>query len=146
MNFTVRGDSIPNNGSGCVNIVDIGNTNGNALICWSEIVTSEEGDWFLHPIEMSTDVDDRIVSKPDRGWTVTRAVDSKGHRLVRLIRRSDFAEEGVFTCDFPADGDTTRHVGVYHPSEFYHYYYRKCIKLFCHNIILNKVVLYPSKH
>ena len=120
MTFTLRGDSIPNDGSGRVNINDIGSTNGNALICRSGIATSEEGDWFLHPTEMSTDVDDRIVSEdaPYRGWTVTRTVDSEGHHLMRLRRRSDFAEEGMFTCDFPRDGDTPRYVGVYHPSEF----------------------------
>ena len=64
MIFSLTGyDSIPTDGSGRVFITDInpnGDNNEDALICHSEIPISSVGDWFLHPIEMSNDTDDRI--------------------------------------------------------------------------------------
>ena len=117
MTFSLRGNSIPTNGSGRVLITAIGDTNGNALICRSEIPTAG-GEWYLHPTEISTDNDDRIASPPpDRGWSRNRATDSEGHRLVRLRRATDTAEEGVFTCHIPGDHNSTRYLGVYYPSE-----------------------------
>ena len=53
----------------------------------------------------------------DRGWSGYRATDSEGHRLVRLRRATDTAEEGVFTCHIPGDDNTPRALGVYYPSE-----------------------------
>ena len=125
MTFSLRGDvSIPTDGSGRVLITDInptGDNNEDALICRSERDTftySSPGNWYLHPTEMSTDSDDRIVISgyPDpRGWGRNRDLDS-GHRLVRLWRGSDTAVEGVFTCHIPGDDNTPRSVGVYYPS------------------------------
>ena len=68
MTFSLRGDSIPNDGSGRVLITDINpnvdGSNEDALICRSEIPTVTQGDgvgdWYLHPTEMSTDDGDRI--------------------------------------------------------------------------------------
>ena len=120
MNFSLRGNSIPTDGSGRVNITDIGVANEDALICRSGKAISSIGNWYLHPTEMSTDDDDRIVSVyggPDpRGWRRNRATDS-GHRLVRLRRASDTAEEGVFTCHIPGDFGTPVSVGIYYPCE-----------------------------
>ena len=121
MIFSLKGDSIPNDGSGRVCATDIGDTNDNALICHSGKAISSSGNWYLHPTEMSTDDDDRIGSPPpDRGWSRNRATDPEGHRLVRLRRASDTAEEGVFTCHIPGDFGTPVSVGVYYPSESYY--------------------------
>ena len=118
MTFSLRGDSIPTDGSGLVNITDIGDTNGNALICRSGIPTTAGGEWYLHPTQMSTNDGDRIGSPPpDRGWSRYRAADSQGHRLVRLRRANATAVEGVFTCDITGDNNTPRALGVYYPSE-----------------------------
>ena len=121
MTFSLNGNSIPTNGSGHVNITDIDDTNGKALICRSGKAISSGGDWYLHPTEMSTD-DDRIVSGdnggPDpRGWSRNRATDSEGHQLVRLRRATATAEEGVFTCHIPEDFGTPASVGIYYPCE-----------------------------
>ena len=128
MTFSLRGVSISNDGTGRVVVTDILNTDDKALICRSERTTSEQGDWFLHPTEMSTyagdpdndtDNGDRIVSPPHNGgWNRNRGTDS-GHQLVRLKRITDTAEEGVFTCDIPGDDNTPRYLGVYYPSELY---------------------------
>ena len=53
----------------------------------------------------------------DRGWVRNRGFDDSSHRLVRLLRYTTTAEEGVFTCDIPGDNNTPRHLGVYYPSE-----------------------------
>ena len=117
MSFSLNGNSIPTDGSGRVRVIDIGDTNGNALICRSGKAISSSGNWYLHPTEMSTDDDDRIVSGvdsvPDRGWHRYRAADSEAHRLVRLRRATATAEEGVFTCHIPGDFGTPVSVGIY---------------------------------
>ena len=122
MTFSLRGnDSIPTDGSGRVLITDInssGDNNEDALICRSEIdtFTSEFGNWYLHPTEMSTDEGDRILDPDTQGWFRNRALDS-GHRLVRLRRVSATALEGVFTCSIFGDINIPRSLGVYYPSE-----------------------------
>ena len=126
MTFSLRGDSIPNNGSGRVLITDInpnGDSDEDALICQSEISfpgNNPFGDWYLHSTELSTDDHDRIVSNhgiPDRGWLRNRAIDSQGHYLVRLRRASDTADEGVFTCHIPGDSNTPVSLDIYYSSE-----------------------------
>ena len=118
MTISLRGNSIPTDGSGRVHITDIRDTNEDALICRSGKAISIDGNWYLHPTEMSTDDDDRIASPPlDRGWRRNRDTDSEGHRLVRLRRATATAEEGVFTCHIPGDFGTPVSVGVYYPSE-----------------------------
>ena len=122
MTFSLRSNSIPTDGSGHVRVTDIyrtGDNNEDALICRSGKAISSSGNWYLHPTQMSTDDGDRIVSGdvPDRGWSRNRAIDSEGHRLVRLRRASDTAEEGVFTCDIPGDFGTPVSVGIYYPCE-----------------------------
>ena len=117
MSFSLRGASIPNNGSGHVLITDInpnGDNNEDALICRSEIPSSDLGNWYLHPTEMSINDVDRIVY--DQGWARNRGTDS-GHRLVRLRRISDTAEEGVFTCHIPGDNNTPRYLYITYPGE-----------------------------
>ena len=54
-------DPIPNYNSGSVLITDIGGNDGDALICRSEIPTTGIENWFLHPTQISTDVNDRIA-------------------------------------------------------------------------------------
>ena len=133
--FSLRGDSIPTDGSGRVLVTDVNPDlypyieDAQNVICRSEIPISGQGvgDWFLHPTQMSTDHGndsnhdddgDRIVSPPPRGgWSRNRDNDDEGHRLVRLRRDSATAEEGVFTCNIPGDNNTPRYLGVYYPSE-----------------------------
>ena len=117
MTFSLNGNSIPTNSSGRVRVTDIGDTNGNALICRSGIPVSGIGNWYLHPTEMSTDDGDRIGSVADRGWSRNRGTDPEDHRLVRLRRATTTAEEGVFTCHIPGDHNSTGYLGVYYPSE-----------------------------
>ena len=132
MTFSLRGNSIPTDGSGRVLITAINPTVDNdedALICRSETngFATPAGDWFLHPTEMSTDsgdpndnsdTGDRILIPDPRGWTRNRDLDSS-HRLVGLRRRgSPTAEEGVFTCTIAGDINTPGYLGIYYPSEF----------------------------
>ena len=119
MSLSLNDNSIPTDGSGRVSITDIGDTNGNALICRSGIPISSGGNWYLHPTEISTGDGDRIGSDgvPDRGWSRNMATDSEGHRLVRLRRATATAEKGVFTCHIPGDFGSPVSVGVYYPSE-----------------------------
>ena len=82
MTFTLRGNSIPTDGSGRVNVTDInpnGDNSEDALICRSEGVISTIGDWFLHPTEMSTDVNDRVCVNKKLTISVSR-VWSGGNR------------------------------------------------------------------
>ena len=117
MTFSLRGDSIPTDGSGRVLITTIGDNDETALVCRSGKATSSGGNWYLHPTEMSTDDGDRITSVADRGWSRNRGIDSEGHRLVRLRRVSTTAEEGVFTCHILGDFGSPVSVGVYYPSK-----------------------------
>ena len=130
MTFSLNGISIPTDGSGRVCVTTIGDNDEDALICRSGKAISSNGNWYLHPTEMSTDngdpnnpIDhgDRIVGIADRGWSRNRAIDSEGHRLVRLRRVSATAEEGVFTCHIPGDFGSPVSVGIYYPSERYMY-------------------------
>ena len=76
------------------------------------------GDWYLHPTQLSTAEGDRIQSSDPQGWSRNRGTDSAGHRLVRLKRHSTItAEEGVFTCHIVGDSNTPVSVGIYYPSE-----------------------------
>ena len=126
MTFSLNGTSIPTDGSGRVCVSTIGDNNETALICLSGKATSGDGNWYLHPTEMSTnngdpdnpiDNGDRIVGVADRGWSRNRAIDLQGHRLVRLRRASATAEEGVFTCHIPGEFNTPVSVGIHYPSE-----------------------------
>ena len=121
--FSLKGNSIPNNGSRVL-ITDInpdGDNDEDDLICRSETTISRLsgiGDWYLHPTRVSTSPGDRITGQlPDRGWLSILALDSESHRLVRLRRASDTAEEGVFTCDIPGDIGTFASVIIYYASE-----------------------------
>ena len=128
--LSLRGNSIPTDGSGRIVITDInpdGDNDEDALICQSER-SGSIGDWFLHPTQQTTETSDRIQSNDDRGWRRNRATvtisASETLRLVRLIRVDSFASggralEGVFTCDIPGDINTSTpvSVGIYYPSE-----------------------------
>ena len=133
--LSLRGNSIPTDGSGRIVITDVnpnGDNNEDALICLSEVPISNGGDWFLHPTQLTTESSVRIESPDPQGWhrnrgTVT-VIGSHGsdHRLVRLRRDDSIASggralEGVFTCDIPGDSNTPVSVGIYYPSEFYMY-------------------------
>ena len=132
--LSLRGNSIPTDGSGRIVITDI-NPYGDpynyedALICWSELYNiSSGGNWFLHPTQQTTQQtfngSVRIESDDLRGWQRNRAVLDHGRRLVRLRRDDSIASggralEGVFTCDIPGDSNTSTpvSVGIYYPSE-----------------------------
>ena len=115
--FSLRGDSIPTDGSGHVRVTAIGDNNEDALICSSEMPTSVTGNWYLHQSQLTADDDYRIESSDIRGWNRNRASDSEGHQLVRLKRATATVVEGVFTCHIPGDDNTPRALGVYYPSE-----------------------------
>ena len=133
MTLSLRGDSIPTDGSGRIVITDInpdGDNQEDALICHSELPLSVSGNWYLHPTQQTTDNDDsvRIQANDIRGWRRNRDTftisGSETGRLVRL-RRDDSAAsggralEGVFTCDIEGDTNTPVSVGVYYPSELH---------------------------
>ena len=64
MTFSLTGyDSIPTNDNGRVVITDINPNeynNVDALICRSEVVTSQGGNWYLNSNQQSTKAGDRI--------------------------------------------------------------------------------------
>ena len=144
MTLSLRGNSIPTDGSGRIVITEInpdGVNDEDALICQSELSLSGNGNWFLHPTQQMTQVtdddSDRIESIDPRGWRRNRGtVIISGSGTVRLLRlrRDDSiasggrALEGVFTCDIPGDTNTPVSVGIYYPSE--------CVKLFIETIII----------
>ena len=134
MTLSLRGNSIPTDGSGRIVITDInpdGDNNDDALICRSEVSFSDiNGNWFLHPTQLTTqhttDGSVRIEHNDPRGWRRNRAtVIISGSEILRLVRlrRDDSAAsgvralEGVFTCDIPGDSNTPVSVGIYYPSE-----------------------------
>ena len=127
--LSLRGNSIPTDGSGRIVITDInpdGDNDVDALICQSELSIITSGNWFLHPTQQRTDESDRIQTTDSRGWHRNRATvtigNSGSYRLVRL-RRDDIvasgsrALEGVFTCDIEGDTNTPVSVGIYYLSE-----------------------------
>ena len=125
--LSLSGNSIPNDGSGRIDITDINPTGDNdedALICQSELALSVNGEWYLHPTQQTNDGSVKISDTDSRGWRRNRATIDGGRRLVRLRRddsvamgNNDRALEGVFTCDIPGDTNTPVHVGIYYPSE-----------------------------
>ena len=116
--LSLRGASLPTDGSGRILITDInpsGINNDDALTCHIGIGEFETGNFFLHPTNQSTNDADSIKSRRDgRGWDRRRDRDSNGNRLVFLRRVSDTALEGVVTC---GDDEATISIGVYYPSE-----------------------------
>ena len=112
-------DSIPTDGSGRILITDIGDSNESALICTchSEVTGSvETSDWYFHPTQPSTSESDVISSTGTEGWETNRATSNDG-RVVILMRVSDFAKEGIFTCHIPGCNNSPVSVGIYYPSE-----------------------------
>ena len=129
--LSLRGNSIPTDGSGRIVITDInpyGENDEDALFCQSEVSFSGiNGNWFLHPSQQTTQLtfngSVRIENDDLRGWRRNRDVVD-GRRLVRLRRDDSIASggralEGVFTCDIPGDSNTSTpvSVGIYYPSE-----------------------------
>ena len=136
--LSLRGNSIPTDGSGRIVITDInpdGDNDEDALICQSELAINDGGNWFLHPTQQTTqhttDGSVRIESTDLRGWhrdraTITTVVHvvSVTRQLVRLRRDDSIAIggralEGVFTCHIPGDTNTPVSVGIYYPSELH---------------------------
>ena len=112
----LKGESIPIDGSGCILITDVntyGESNHEALVCQSKVTdeTHRRGDWYLNNTKIHTPTD-------TRGWktNVFLAVTRKTLQ-VRLIRISEAAEEGVFTCYIDENTVASATVGVYYPSE-----------------------------
>ena len=89
------------------------------------------GNWYLDPNgqTVNTNEDHRIESVDSRGWNRDRETDSDGHRIVKLMRASDTAVDGRFTCDIDGDRDNPRALRILYPSEslLYHMKYN-CIE------------------
>ena len=130
MTLSLRGNSIPTDGSGRIVITDINptgnhNNHSNALICRSELMfDSVRGNWFLHPTQQTIDGSIRIESDDPRGWHRSRGPSSPvpSPRTVTLRRDDSVASggralEGVFTCHIEGDTNTPVSVGIYYPSE-----------------------------
>ena len=121
MEFFLHGQQIPTDGSGLVNITNIGNNDNDALICQSEkTFSSKSGNWYLiADDQMNTNINEAniINSGNPRGWKRNRGMDSAGHRLVRLRRRSSTATVGRFTCHIRNDYHTPRALRIFYPSE-----------------------------
>ena len=134
MEFLLRGDSIPTDGSGRVLITDISLHNGltstsdeDALFCHAtqDITILREldiGDWYLEPDFQTTSAyGKRIDGDNDRGWTRNSeySVNVSGifYRLVRLKRVSKTAGEGKFTCHIPRDSNNNKSLLILYPSE-----------------------------
>ena len=146
MTLSLRGSSIPTDGSGRIVITDI-NPDGdnNELLCLSEISVSDNGDWYLHPTQQTAGASDKVYD--DQGWRRNRAMITRLRRLVRLRRDDSIADggralEGVFTCHIPGDTNTPVSVGIYYPSELHvrdvPYYACMCLCIYslssgCHN-------------
>ena len=133
--FLLRGDSIPTDGSGRLLITDISLLNGqnstsdeDALFCHATKTVSnlrdlDIGDWYLEPdFDTTTANGKKIDGDNNRGWTRNRkaAVNVSGifYRLVRLKRASETAVEGNFTCHFPGDSNNNRSLLILYPSEY----------------------------
>ena len=136
--LSLRGDSIPTDGSGRIVITDInpdGDNDMDALLCQSELAINDGGNWFLHPTQQTTqhteDGSVRIEDTDPRGWrrnrasiAITISASPTIRRLVRLRRddsaaTGDRALEGVFTCHIPGDTNTPVSVGIYYPSQLH---------------------------
>jgi hypothetical protein len=134
--FLLRGDSIPTDGSGHLLITDISLHNGqnstdeDALFCHAtkDVTMIREvhiGDWYLETdFETTTAYGKRIDGDNDRGWTRNREyavnVSDIYYRLVRLKRVSKTAVEGKFTCHIPGDSNNNnRSLLILYPSELY---------------------------
>ena len=76
MTLSLRGSSIPTDGSGRIVITDInpdGDNDEDALICQSEPSVDNNGEWYLHPTQQTTENDYKIDSRDSRGWRKNRA-------------------------------------------------------------------------
>ena len=112
-------DSIPTDGSGRILITDIGNSSESALICTCQsdmIGNVGTSNWYLHPTQLGISESDVISSTGTEGWETNRATSDDG-RVVRLMRVSDSAKEGIFTCHIPGCNNSPVPVGIYYPSE-----------------------------
>ena len=77
MTFSLTGyDSIPTDGSGHVVITNISRNDVDALICRSENVTSQKGNWYLNSTEQSTEAGDRIDPTRVSKTTIITALTS----------------------------------------------------------------------
>ena len=122
MTLSLNGEEISTDGSGRININDIPSftDDGDPLICQSNVAIGN-GQWYLHPTELTTEEQDRIKDT-SQGWFSTRAITSHNNQQVRLRRAvSSSAQEGVFTCYIPEDSDTPVSVGIYYPSKYWMY-------------------------
>ena len=114
MTLILKGESIPTDGSGRILITDI-NTNGTsnheALTCQSEPNEAiGHGNWSLDNVKIGS-------TSGVQGWE-TKENTHHGIMLVRLVRISYAAEEGVFACHLDESREPAAFVGIYYPSEF----------------------------
>ena len=112
--INLKGESIPTDGSGRILITDI-NTNGTsnheALACQSEPNEAiGHGNWSLDNVKIGS-------TSGVQGWE-TNEYTHRGIMLVRLVRISYTAEEGVFACHLDETRGPAAFVGIYYPSEF----------------------------
>ena len=141
--FSLRGRSIPTDGSGRLLITDTSLHNRQsstsneekALICRSSRNVGEIKDvspgvssfWYLDP-EVKTTANtisgEKISKESDsRGWFRKEGhvhVNGEGspfHRVVRLNRVSETALEGKFTCYITGDSNNNKSLLILYPSE-----------------------------
>ena len=107
-----------------INIEDVITSDGaeaNGLICQSDmnITNKKNANWYLHPEDQTTAVDNRIMSGDDKGWNRTRNATAFNYKQVILRRKPapETALEGRFTCRIIEDGSLTRSIYVLYPSE-----------------------------
>ena len=133
--FLLRGDSIPTDGSGRLLITGISLHNGqnstsddDALFCHAtkDVAMIRElniGDWYLETdFETTTPYGKRIDGDNDQGWTRSRStvnILNISYRLVRLRKVSETAVEGKFTCHIPRDSNNNKSLLILYPSELY---------------------------
>ena len=118
MSLTLRNTSIPTDGSARILITDVGDNAEDALTCRSRFPINDSAitDWYFHPTQATVEEEDTVVFNDIRGWSRSGAL-LHGDVLVRLIRASSMAEEGMFTCQTTLSSEIVT-VGIYYPSRF----------------------------
>ena len=114
MTLSLKGNSIPTDGSGRILITDVGLSWADSLICDSDWTTSSaSSNWYTNPVSQSTASGDRIVNSDSRGWTRMR---DPTNGIIRLRRYVANPQEGVFTCHIVEDPTSPISVGIYYAS------------------------------
>ena len=125
--FSLRGESISTSGDVMLNISDIRNDNANALLCQSEMPSSEVDlfpNWYIDPNGTEPDTSGGDATRLRResfvvfGWDRERTFNNNDNPQLNYLRRqSPIALEGYFTCDIGGDTNTPRGLFILYPCE-----------------------------